>query len=251
MEAQSLRVHPTAQRELVPVKLRRLEKEFDLDAIGVLQAVEYEIDGERAIWLIDGQHRWYVLISKGFGEWIVQVEIHLNIRDDARAAALFLKLNDRASVHPFDKFKAARSSGDSSAVGIAALVEDRGLVLDRKSKDGYVCCVSSLRTVYQFDQGGALEATMDTIIAAWGGTAAACEGRIIEGLGLFYSKYNGAVDRSALVKKLAKYQGGPCGLLGDAKGLREFRHSSVARCVTERIVQTYNAGRTTGRLDPI
>ena len=64
VEAQTLRLHPSAQRDIVPSKLKKLIAELDLDAIGVLHAVEYEINGENATWVIDGQHRWRARIHQ-------------------------------------------------------------------------------------------------------------------------------------------------------------------------------------------
>ena len=52
-----------------------------------------------------------------------------------------------------------------------------------------------------------------------------------------------------MIKKLAKYPGGASALLGDAKGIHERRHISVARCVAEQVIETYNSGRRSGKLD--
>jgi hypothetical protein len=249
--AQTLRIHPHAQRDLLPHKLKELMNTFDLDAIGVLHGVEYEINGEFAIWIIDGQHRWKVLMDQGLGEWLVEVKIHIDVKDDARASELFLKLNNRAPIHPYDKFENARRAGHTDAVGIHQIAIDRKLKIDRTSRDGNVCCVSVLNSVYNFDDGEALGATLDTVLAAWGHTAAAVEGKLIEGLGLVYRTFNGNVDRPALVKKLAKYPGGPSALIGDARGLREYKHISIPRCVAERVIEVYNTGRRIGRLDPL
>jgi hypothetical protein len=70
-------------------------------------------------------------------------------------------------------------------------------------------------------------------------------------LGLFLKTYGGNIDRAALVKKLAKYPGGSSGLIGDARGLRQFRHASIVRCVAEQTVEVYNSGRRGGKLDPL
>ena len=112
-------------------------------------------------------------------------------------------------------------------------------------------CVTALKKVYGFDGGKALALTLETVVAAWGRTEAAVDGKIIEGVGLVHCHYNGAIDLAALSKKLAKYPGGASGLLGDAKGLRQFRHASLPRCVAETVIETYNVGRKTGRLAPL
>lgn len=251
VEAQTLRIHPTAQRDLVPSKLKRLMSNLDLDAIGVLHAVEYEIEGVRGIWIIDGQHRWHVLMDHGLGEWIVEVKIHVDVTTDARASELFLRLNDRSPVSPFDKFANAQKAGHTNAVGVVGALVKNGLKLGKASGDGLVSCVSALTKTYDIDKGVTLEAVLETVISAWGRTASATEGKIIEGLALVYATYNGQVDRPALVKKLSKHHGGAPGLIGDAKGLRQFRTASIPRCIAERVIEIYNSGRKVGRLDPL
>ena len=252
VEAQTLRIHPLAQRGLVPAKLKKLMAELDLDAIGVLHAVEYEIPGHgHGIWIIDGQHRWRALMEHGFGEWPVEVKIHSDVTDSARASELFLKLNDRSPVSPYDKFVNEVKAGFPSAVGILDLLRARGLELVRTSGDGHICCVSALKKIHGLDGGKALALALDTVIAAWGKVAGAVEGAVIEGIGLIYGTYGASVDQAALVKKLAKYPGGAAALVGDAKGLRNLRGATLARCIAEAAIEKYNAGRRTGRLDPL
>jgi hypothetical protein len=250
VQARTLRIHPSAQRLLVASKLKQVAKDLDLDAIGVLHGVEYEINGERAIWLIDGQHRHRVLMDEGLGDWIVEVKVHLDVTDDARASELFLKLNNRTAIHPFDKFENARAAGHPDAVGITEIARQFDLTINRRSDDGLLCCVTVLERVFHFDGNGAvLGLALETLTAAWGRTASAVEGKLVEGLGMLYQHFNGAIDRPVLVKKLAKYPGGPSALIGDARGLRDLRHATIARCVAEQVVATYNAGRRVERLE--
>lgn len=225
--------------------------DLDLDAIGVLHCVEYEIDGVLAIWIIDGQHRWRALMDHGFGEWLVEVKIHTDVIDNARASELFLKLNDRAVVSPFDKFQNEVRAHVPGAVGATQTLQARELRAGAAPGDGQVRCVTALKKLYDADGGKTLSLTLDTIVAAWGKTASALEGKLIEGIGLIYSTYNGSIDQAAMVKKLAKHPGGASGLLGDAKGLRQYRKSTLSRCVAEAVIEVYNAGRKTGRLDPL
>lgn len=251
IEAERLRIHPFAQREITKAKLKAMRAELDLDAIGVLHAVEYEINGETAYWIIDGQHRQKALVEEGLGEWQVEVKVHLDVKDDARASELFLKLNQRASVHPFDKFLNAVKAGRPAAVAITNIAATHQLRVERTSRDGLICCVTILEKIFNFDDGDALNATLQTIIAAWGRTAAAVEGTVIGGLGLIFKTYNGSIDRPALVKKLAKYPGGASGLIGDARGLRKVKHASISRCIADQIIDIYNVGRSSNRLDPL
>jgi hypothetical protein len=251
MPAQELCIHPTAQRELRPARVTELAENLDLDAIGVMHAVEYPIDDVVAKRLVDGQHRWQALIDRELGEWIVNVLLHLDVKDDARASDLFLKLNNRAAIYPFDKFKNAHKAGYEHAVGVTDIAEAHRLKVHRQVADGHIACVSALSRVWKYDQGATLDAVLGTVTEAWGRTASSCEAKLIEGIGLVFKTFNGVIDRPAMAKKLAKYPGGAPALMGDARGLREYRKASVARCVTERVIETYNAGRRSGRLDPL
>jgi hypothetical protein len=251
IEAQSLCIHPRAQRALVPRKLKKLVREFDLDAVGSIHAVQYEIDGTVAIWIIDGQHRWRALMDLGLGEWKIKVVIHLDVTTDARAHALFLKLNDRTAVSSFDKFMNGLGAGCPTEVGVERIAREHAFKITSQTADGCLACVAVLCRLYETNDGEALAATLDTIITAWGRTAAACEGKVIEGLGMVYEYYSDSIDRPALIKKLAKYPSGPSRLLGDARGLRELRKLTLPRCVAERIIDTYNSGRRVGKLNPL
>ena len=249
VEAQTLRLHPSAQRDIVPSKLKKLIAELDLDAIGVLHAVEYEINGQAAKWIIDGQHRWRALMDHGLGEWPVEVKIHLDVIDDTRASDLFLKLNDRVPVSAFGKFANEVKAGVPAAVGVVQLLKHQRLTVAQAPGDGHVHCVTALMKVYNFDGGQALALTLQTVCSAWGRTESALEGKIIEGVGLVHRTYNGSIDLTALSRKLAKYPGGASGLLGDAKGLMQFRNVPLPRCIAETVIETYNVGRRSGQLD--
>ena len=88
--------------------------------------------------------------------------------------------------------------------------------------------MTAIKKLYEKDEGATLARTIDTLLQAWGSTAAAVEGKLVEGLGLVFGRFNGEVDQAALVKKLAKYPGGAHGLLGNAKGLRDLRKATLS-----------------------
>lgn len=251
VRADSLAVHRSAQRELVPAKLKKLMQDLDLDAVGVLHAVECQVKGETKLMVIDGQHRLMALLEHGLGEWLVEVKVHLDATDDARASALFLKLNDRSPVSPYDKWLNEIKGKVGDAINANAIVMKHGLIVSRSVGDGRLTCVATLKKLYRMDDGKALNKTLDVVMSAWGSKASALEGRLVEGMGLVFSKYDGQIDEPAMVKKLSKYSGGASGLIGDARGLMEYRRVTLARCVAERIVDTYNMGRRVGKLDPL
>ena len=248
--AKSLQIHPTAQRAIVPAQLKRMEP-FNIDAIGTIHAVEYDRDGTFDMWVVDGQHRIRKAMDEGRGDDIVTVMVHLDITTDAGASKLFLGLNKKANVAPYPVFMNEFQAGDPNAVAIVNILHRRGLRVSAAYGDGRVCCVASLKQTY--GKGGddnVLGVTLDTIVAAWGKAAAGLEGKIIAGIGTVYSTYGDLADRDALVKKLAKYPGGPTALLGSARGLQQHRKATLATLVSEAVVEYYNLSRRTGRLEP-
>ena len=250
MRADELAIHPTAQRDLIPSKLKRLETTLDLDAIGVLHAVEYPIRGRTKVWVIDGQHRLQALLNLGFGEWLVEVKIHTDVDNDARASALFLKLNDRAAVSTWDKWQNELKAKAEDAINADAIVRKHKLIVSKMCGDGKVACVSAIKKLYRADQGVSLDKTLSIVTQAWGSTAQALEGKLIEGIGHVVAKYNGTVDEPVMVTKLSK-SSPPSALLGKAKMLGEHRKVTLSRAVAELVIETYNSGRRVGKLDPL
>lgn len=259
VKASELKIHPIAQRKLVAAQLNKRMADLDLDAIGVLQGVEITqtttltVEGETyvlepGIYVIDGQHRVISLCRHGFGDWKVRVELHPEAVDVARASALFLRLNARATVAAFDMFKNQVQEGNPDAVGAQALVEKIGMSVRRQKKDGQVACVSALKRLYAIDEGKTLEEVLMIVREAYGKATSAYEAVILDGLAIVVSTHNGTIDRPTLIKKLAKYPAGASGIIGDARGLKKVRRTSMSYCVSETIVEMYNQGRRSGRL---
>lgn len=251
MRADQLLIHPRAQRERSNGHIKRLCEKLDLDAIGTIHAVEYSINGKTGPWVVDGQHRILALIERGMGEWEVQVAIHVDIKNDARASELFLSLNTRLNVGPYDRFINELSAGHDEAVGVTDIAKKFGLAISKQSGDGLLACVMSLKKTYKFDDGKALTRALEWGTQAWGKRAAGLEGKVIEGLSLVARSNNGNVDNSAMIHKLAKYQGGPSAMLGDSKGRVEYLGGSLSRAVAATVIDTYNLGRRAGKLDPL
>ena len=249
IRADSLRIHPHAQRSLVASQLKYLTSKMDLDALGTLHAIEGKHIGEPALLIIDGQHRWQALMNLGFGEWIVDVQVYAGI-DDLRASHLFLELNHRSPVSTFAKFDQARKSGDETAIGVEKIVHKHNLRIGHVPRDGEIACVNRLAKVYLFNDGESLDSTLGCLGAAFGTVAASLDGSVVEGLGLIFHEFNGIVDSDLLANKLSKYPGGAKGLIGSARGLMEYRKSSLASCMKECVIDAYNSGRRKGRLSP-
>lgn len=246
VEVGSLRLHSGANRELQMTRVRKLENTMDLDALGRFAVWR---DG-RNFYVIDGQHRKIALESLGMSEWKVRCDVYEGMTFPD-ACEQFLKLNDGLVVRPFDKFDKAAKALHEPEVETSRIVREAGLQINGQSGDGKLACVIAATDVWKLDRGAALARTLRWTTEAWGSTAIALDGGIIRGLGLAAATYNGELDDAALIKKLAKFPGGPGALLGRAKAQKEIKGGTVARNVAGIIVDVYNKGRRSGQLSPL
>lgn len=247
LEAREMQIHPHAQRQLLPSRLKKLIAELDLDAIGTLHVVRYQINGVIKYWIVDGQHRWQALMDHGFGEWPVTVALHCDVTDDARAAKLFLQLNDRSPVSPYDKFNNAANSGDLVAIRINFILNQRGIMASRSKGNGRACCVNALRAIYNADGSGELlEKSLKIAVGAWNATAEAMDGALLQGICRVLQEYaedlNG--NLGTLTTKLSKHL--PNAIIGRAKARMES--GTMAKKIANAVIDIYNEGRRSGRL---
>lgn len=246
VDVRNLLLHPSANRERQQTRVCKLVRDMDLDKIGRFAAWR---DG-RNLYVIDGQHRKLALEELGLGEWKVRVDVYEGCAFQD-ACDLFLGLNDGLTIRPFDKFDKAAKAGYEAEVETQRIVREAGLQVSPQSGDGKINCVVAACDVWRLDRGAALQRSLRWECEAWGSVAAALEGNIVRGLGMVAATYNGELDDAALVKKLAKFPGGPSALLGRAKAQKEIKGGTVARNVAGIVVDVYNKGRRSGQLTPL
>jgi hypothetical protein len=241
----TLRVHPVAQRELNQSRVDRIKRDFNLSGIGTLHCVEYEINGKRVLLVVDGQHRMIALIDLGYGDMEVNVMVHLDAKDDAASCHLFRVLNDRWAIPIYDKYRTGLVAGYPVEVGVDRIVRYYGLRVSNQQAQGAVCAISSLMSAYKkgAKPGEALSDALDLIDKSWGFTPASLEGKIIDGVALLCSRFNGELDRKSLAKKMSKFSGGPAGVLGGAKGFKDLRGGTLGECVAVTLLEVYNKGK--------
>lgn len=246
--AEKLQLDPTVQREQTPARLKYMEENLDLDAIGVLTVSDR---GRGNYFILDGQHRWQALVNTGLGEWPVRCHVYSKL-STAEEAQLFRDLNNTKRRSAYDDFSKGVLAGDPECVAITRIVGDAGLKIGAQKSDGVIRAVAALSRTYRSANGHG-ESLLANVLAvaqsAWGNQADAFDGHIIAGLGRLLAKYNGDVDRDALAQKLAKIPGGPAGLIGRAQARREFEGGAVAANVMAVAVATYNKGRRSGALE--
>ncbi len=174
----------------------------------------------------------------------------------AQEAALFISRNDRKAVTAVDKFRIAVVGKDQEACDINRIVNQHHLVVSNTAEAGRVVAITALRKVYggggivSKSQGPtALSHTLAIILLSWGDQPSSLNGSIIEGIGLVQLRYNSAIDQKALAEKLAPFPGGSPGVLGKARAMRDLNGRPVTHCVASIVVDIYNKGRRTGKLD--
>lgn len=203
-------------------------------------------DGKR--YAVDGQHRTLAGVKAGYGFTKAKCHVYRNLTL-AEEARLFLVLNNNRAVGPYDKFIVGLTAEDPDALAVNATLKKHGLQPSRSGGDGYLKCVDRAMKLHD---NGLLDETLEIVTAAWGTRAGAVENQVLEGVSRVLDRYNGELDRAALVKKLSTHKGGPTALLGQARGLVALKSGMrVAGGVAEVIRDSYNKGRRAGALPPL
>lgn len=246
VQARNLKLHPKLNREIKNGTLRWLVRDMDLDLLGAFDVWRQGRD----LFVIGGQHRKLALEELGMGEWEVDCLVYEGM-SLAEACEIALARNHSTPWSPYEKFEKGLTAGETDCLGVRELVESLGLHTAKTSSDGAICCFDALRSSWKRDYGQTLNLALTYELAAWGHIAAGVEGQMVRGFVEFASRYNGEVDSASLVKKLAKFPGGPSALLGQAKSQAKIKGGTVSRNLATAIVDLYNKGRRSGQLPPL
>ena len=247
-----LNIDPEAQRKISMVWVKSHIPNFDADQLGYI-VVNKRTGGK--MYVIDGQHRVELLRSVGWGDQSVHAEMFTGL-NQSQEAALFRSRNDRKAVQPIDTFRIGVTAKDPECLAINDILAKHNMKVSWDSKVGAVACVAALRKVYRGggittpDEGAkALSNTFVILKLAFGDEHANYVGDIVSGMGLVQLRYGKTVVQKFLVEKLAPVSGGVPGIVGKARAMREIRGRPLDHCVAGIIVDIYNKGRRTGKLD--
>jgi len=247
-----LTIDQQAQRKLSMPWVKAHIDQFDVDQLGYI-VVNRRADGK--LYVVDGQHRTELMRAVGWGDQRIHAEIFdgLTQREEAE---LFNARNDRRAVRKYDHFRISVTAGDERATDITEIVQSVGLFVTDQQTDGGISAVDKLEKIYDGcgitsvrEGRSALARTLNTIKHSWGTSPAGFNGAILHGLGMVQLRYNGAIDQKAMAAKLAPVKGGAPGLLGNARALHEMSGRPVHHCVASIIVDIYNKGRRTDKLE--
>ncbi len=246
----ALEIDPAVQRALDRAWVREHAAAFDPELFGEI-VVSLR---QGRYFVVDGQHRTELLRSFGWHDQKVPVLLYEGLTL-AEEAELFLGLADRKAIRTFDKFRIRITSGDRVACDVQRIVRACGLVLDQQHKDGAIGAVVSLERVYRGcglakkETPELLTRTLRLLKGAWGVSPDAFEGSLIHGAGLVLFRYADKVDDASFAQKLSKARGGPAGLIGIARGYMDSKRRPGGQCMAAAMVDTYNVGRRTGKLE--
>lgn len=245
-------VDPDLQRPRDEAAEQRIADNLDLNVLGVLD-VSARADGRFHV--MDGQTRRNALIRFGFSEDDLVPCLVARGLTRAQEAAHFTGRNTARPVRAFDRFRVRVQAEDPIALGIDAILMEHGWRVQTGDVDGGFAAVVAAERVYtgygstEKELGPRnLRSALGVVTEAWGRKPGTAHGAIIAGLGLFFARYGDAVDKAALVRRLAQFPGGADAYVGKARGIREFRGGVLARCVAELSVEIYNRRRSSGQL---
>ena len=238
VRADSLLVHPNAQRRLIPARVSFLTETMDLDGLGTFVGVEKKNN----IYIMDGQHRLSALMACGFGEWIVDVKVYHDLTP-ARESQIWLMLQNRTPVNTFEKFKQEIRARRPEALAVEKLARKHSLSVVATTRDGGIACVNRLKQIIVKNGEPVADTTLAVITKAFGYKKDAFDQIVVGGIAAVVAEYNGALDLDILTVKLSKTSGGATYIISHARSTAATFKWQIARAAAEVIVGIYNAGR--------
>lgn len=201
LRADTLTVDPAYQRAENDPKIRKIMREFNPDAIGVLY-VSRRDDG--TVVIIDGQQRRAAFLRMGWGDQRLPCMVYSGLTQ-AEEASLWTDYNElRTKPTPLDRFRADLVAGDPDAVSVQQILDRHNLTFGTATtKRAYVIrSVGAVRTVHQRAGTDVLDQTLDSLNRAWPQSPDAFQGEFIQAVGAVYARFGSRIARNRLVDVL-------------------------------------------------
>lgn len=164
---------------------------------------------------------------------------------------MFRLLNNSKAVNVLEKFLVRIKEEDPVAVRINDILLDKGWKISTTKQDGTFCAVAAVEKPYRRagERGDELVSwLMDVITKSWGFAADGVRNEIVTGLSLVWLRHQDAVDSKKLIDELTVIPGGPRGLVGRARSLKDFRRGTIGDAMAELIINMLNSKRRINRL---
>lgn len=248
--AEKLIVDRRVQRGVDKARVVKIVSDFHSDSLGAA-VVSRRDDGTNHV--VDGQHRVAAVVAAGREKDPITCLVYEGLTL-AEEAAMFRRLNNTRAVMPVDRFRVRVVEGERNAVVLNNILIRHGWTVSQQKQDGFFAAVSAFESVLngKLNGEGGTAGICDTLIGviteAWGHDDQGVRGEIISGLGAMLLRYNSLIDLPKLTSVLGTVSGGPRGLVGRSKGLRDLRGGKLSDAIAEVVVEMLNKNRRVGRL---
>lgn len=235
-----------AQRPFDEAWAKQISEAFDPDMFDDLIVTLPNGDGFYHV--VDGQHRKAAVQMLYGDSECVPCRI-VDAADPARAAAIFDRCNTaRKRPQPLDMFKVRVTAGNEVEVAVNKIVKAAGYKIDGGARDGNISAVQALVSVYKAFGPEVLKNVLQVIQTTWAMDKNAVVAPIVRGFGAFMAEFGHQANWQRVSDRISK-QYTPGRLLGAAKTVREGQRGSTADAVKQVIVNTYNHGLKTAKLE--
>lgn len=198
-----LQIDPRYQRDLSELQVRKITKNFDPDAFGVI-TISSRVPG--GLFVVDGQHRIAALRQMGWGQQRVPCIVYRNLSLEDEAKVFYLPQTTRKYMTPGQRFRARLVANEPTAIELKRLVEFHGFSLnltnggsaDAKELDA-IAALEFIDRQYSIEHLGLVLKVMHE---AWSDNEAKLQGNMIRGLAMFLYRFGKLYNRARLIRVL-------------------------------------------------
>ena len=232
------------QHELNPVRVAKILKEFNPNIVNTPK-LSFR-DGR--YYVFDGQHTIALLKMRNGGKdlsILCKVFYGLTKTDEA---ILFEEQNGAGERDPSkpELLRSRFNRGEKIALDVVRIAESHGFTVDFKQSQGRnrIIAYSTLEKLVKAYGPAGYSNCLSILRAAWDGLPDSVSREMLEGIGIFLSRYNGQYNRAMLIKKLHG--------VTPVEIVRECRliHAGGYKKYAQQIVNIYNKNMA-NRLDDV
>lgn len=234
-------------------KVRKIKKRFNEAALGYV-TVSFRKDHSYIV--LDGMHRVQAVkeMTDNQGEVLCHVFTGLTLAEEAQ---IFLDKNETTAPRLIDKYLVTlNAEGEDGDVArdIRDLVGAYGWTISHIASPGHINAISALTKLYKLSKSldaypNLVQLTILVITRAWGNDRHGVNSTVLEGLGRMFAEYGERLDVDILIETMKAYKGGPQTLHTSAQQMASLRQGKVSMAVAELLVDEYNKGRRSKKLE--
>jgi hypothetical protein len=235
LPVRKLKVCKQYQRELNETMVKKIVKDFEDDAFGVL-VIGARDDGSH--YVVDGQTR--LAAAKELGKKEVPC-VWFRSEGKDQEAKMFRLVNNHRSVSRLQRTYAMLAEKDPEIVKMDRTVRKHGFKIGYRCSTrtwGNILAVAPLQTM---SREGTLDNALAVISEAWEGEVEAVSAAVLSGFQVFLRDYSEKIDFKRLVERLATTSAAKVRAGGDARrldgGSRGSAISDVMRIIYNRSLQ--------------